>query len=685
MKPLTTMRLGSLPLLLLLAAAAAADPGGDTGGDTGGAALAARHGGGGGKRCLTAYDSASTYDVFFYSSASGKRGAGIFTFAILQTPDMDECEQAGTTLDTLADPCCGLTSDSQSLSITLDSACGDRSLRNARAWVRTGVNGTRRELELDASWGRRSNTTVTLYRLRGLDVAPQFVELQLPRDNPCAARVNASTLVAPGPWPCSPDGCDFALELRSNLTTYLEALPAFTEDMTQAERKQAVKGFPRDGCCRVTGMAELDLSNWRPEEATPPTLTALGAAGAGDLSNAPARFLVLGDWGANETGIQGINNGRGQLMVATSLNMVAGFRKPQFVVNTGDNAYECGLSGNFPTNAEYFKKRWSDMYGGANLKDLHWYSVAGNHDVFRFSNKIPAATRWKTNQNLYNASDPANSGCRRRNISFDSPECLGSKCCYSQAWQWSQYLPSEPRWHMQGGSWQAKPEADNPAVAAGLVEFFLLDTNVYIDSYFTSKDYDPNLPEGLNTWRAKRDQTEAALLDAIAQSNATWKIVVGHHTFKNYGTHCIGKGAKDCNSTQALRAKLEALKVPLYINGHDHSVQLIRLESGMLDLTSGAGAKRNAIFSRQLPPIIAPADLLYPRDRNVWGGLELVARLKAPYGYNFIAAYPDRLVIEMYEVWRPRWFPWGFITPWLGYTHRGGCFSLDRSGAVGTC
>ncbi|KVH96382.1 hypothetical protein Ccrd_001534 [Cynara cardunculus var. scolymus] len=74
---------------------------------------------------------------------------------------------------------------------------------------------------------------------------------------------------------------------------------------------------------------------------------------------------------------------------------------------------------------------------------------------------------------------------------------------------------------------------------------------------------------------------------ALKGSSAKWKIVVGHHTIFSAGHH---------GNTEELVDKLlpilEANKVNLYINGHDHCLEHITSPNSQLQfLTSGGGSK----------------------------------------------------------------------------------------------
>jgi hypothetical protein len=80
---------------------------------------------------------------------------------------------------------------------------------------------------------------------------------------------------------------------------------------------------------------------------------------------------------------------------------------------------------------------------------------------------------------------------------------------------------------------------------------------------------------------------EAEFVAASArQSNALWKIVMGHHPVRNYGPH----GESRAMHSEMLPV-LVSEKVDLYISGHEHNQQVIQRADEPTFLISGAGGK----------------------------------------------------------------------------------------------
>ncbi|AQK58743.1 Purple acid phosphatase 3 [Zea mays] len=196
-----------------------------------------------------------------------------------------------------------------------------------------------------------------------------------------------------------------------------------------------------------------------------------------------------------------------------------------FVISTGDNIYDDGIAN---TSDPLFKECFTNIYTAQSLQ-TPWYIVLGNHDY---------------TGNALAQQDPA-----IREVD-------------------SRYLNL----------------AKSFIVNSGIADFFLLDTSPFYLKYWNSSKYD---------WRdvAPRDTYIQNLLDdlddALVQSEAPWKIVVGHHP--------ISSGCEHGNTTELqelLRPILEARGVDMYVNGHDHCLQHISSRNSPVQfMTSGGGSK----------------------------------------------------------------------------------------------
>ncbi|KAG4172548.1 hypothetical protein ERO13_A11G002200v2 [Gossypium hirsutum] len=195
-----------------------------------------------------------------------------------------------------------------------------------------------------------------------------------------------------------------------------------------------------------------------------------------------------------------------------------------FVVSTGDNFYDNGLRS---VHDPAFEESFTNIYT-ANSLQKQWYSVLGNHD--------------------YRGDAEA---------------------------QLSPLLTKiDTRWLCLRSF----------IVNAELAEIIFVDTTPFVKSYFQ----DPE--DHIYDWRGinPRKHYIANLLKcALRESNAKWKIVVGHHAIKSVGHHGDTK-----ELATHLLPILKANNVDFYMNGHDHCLEHISdTESPIQFLTSGAGSK----------------------------------------------------------------------------------------------
>lgn len=108
-------------------------------------------------------------------------------------------------------------------------------------------------------------------------------------------------------------------------------------------------------------------------------------------------------------------------------------------------------------------------------------------------------------------------------------------------------------------------------------DFFYLDTSPFLSQYI-----------GTTTDIAGQDTAKqmAWLDNALGSSTARWKIVIGHHPIY---TALTGKDHDQPDMIAHIDPILRAHNVPIYINGHDHSLQSTTVR-GITYVTNGAGS-----------------------------------------------------------------------------------------------
>ncbi|XP_072991175.1 purple acid phosphatase 3-like [Typha latifolia] len=179
--------------------------------------------------------------------------------------------------------------------------------------------------------------------------------------------------------------------------------------------------------------------------------------------------LVIGDWGR-----RGEYN---QSQVATQMGRIGEKLDIDFVISTGDNFYENGLTGLEDNN---FEESFCNVYTAKSLQKP-WYSVLGNHD---YRGDVLAQL------------SPVLQKMDSRFI------CMRS------------FL-----------------------LNAEIADFFFVDTNPFVEKYWTdpedhSYDWRNVAPREIYMSKLMKD-----LDDALKKSTATWKIVVGHHTMRSVSEH----------------------------------------------------------------------------------------------------------------------------------------------------
>ncbi|AAG28815.1 hypothetical protein [Arabidopsis thaliana] len=124
-------------------------------------------------------------------------------------------------------------------------------------------------------------------------------------------------------------------------------------------------------------------------------------------------------------------------------------------------------------------------------------------------------------------------------------------------------------------------------VDAEIAELFFVDTTPFVDAYFLSPQDQTYDWSGVSPRKSYLQTILTELEMGLRESSAKWKIVVGHHAIKSASIH---GNTKELESL--LLPILEANKVDLYMNGHDHCLQHISTSQSPIQfLTSGGGSK----------------------------------------------------------------------------------------------
>ncbi|KAG8634801.1 hypothetical protein MANES_17G087600v8 [Manihot esculenta] len=187
-------------------------------------------------------------------------------------------------------------------------------------------------------------------------------------------------------------------------------------------------------------------------------------------SDGSLSFLVIGDWGR-----RGLFN---QSEVASQMGVIGEELDIDFVISTGDNFYEDGLTGIDDPN---FYESFTNIYTAPSLQK-QWYSVLGNHDY-------------------------------RGDVEAQLNPILTQK---------------DSRWLCMRSF----------IVNAEIVEIFFVDTSPFVNDYFTNPEHNYDW-KGISPRETYLANLLKDVDAALSSSNAKWKLVVGHHAILSAGHHGI--------------------------------------------------------------------------------------------------------------------------------------------------
>lgn len=219
--------------------------------------------------------------------------------------------------------------------------------------------------------------------------------------------------------------------------------------------------------------------------------------------------------------------------------------EPEFIVSTGDNFYPNGIAS---TQDPYWISSYENIYTGPSLF-CPWNVVLGNHDY-------------------------------RGNYQAEID-----------------YTNISQRWNMPAQYYHQDIVTDDGAK----VRFVYLDTTPLNDEYYEEAKYS----------KVHDQDTTAQLMwmDSILNSEADWKIVVGHHP--------LYSGGKRKEDKMWVRNHIEKLltkhNVDLYLAGHEHDLQHIKnpelpthhIISGSGSEVRPTGTMEYSIFARSIQGFVA--------------------------------------------------------------------------------
>ena len=217
-----------------------------------------------------------------------------------------------------------------------------------------------------------------------------------------------------------------------------------------------------------------------------------------------------------------------QKKVAEAMENVGAQCSYDFIISTGDNFYDAGVDS---VEDVLWNMSFEDVYIGEHLQ-CPWYVVLGNHDY------------------------------------------LGSPSSEILYTQWSS------RWRLPSKYYQEHFESS----LGESVDLFFMDSNPYQTDLIVAGSAYPELTASdtinQNFW----------IESALQNSNADWKLVIGHHPMYTCGLRK--------NETQYMR-KFENLfnetQVDAYFCGHEHDLQVHKPAGSVTYFVSGGGGNKRPI------------------------------------------------------------------------------------------
>jgi acid phosphatase len=139
------------------------------------------------------------------------------------------------------------------------------------------------------------------------------------------------------------------------------------------------------------------------------------------------------------------------------------------------------------------------------------------------------------------------------------------------------YSATSDRWRLPARYYQLTETLPDGSKA----DFFYVDTSPFIRSYIGSK----------TDISGQDTDAQLAWLDrALGASTAAWKIVIGHHPIYTALDGSDGYDHDQPDLIARLNPVLLKHNVPIYICGHDHCLQVVKMD-GVTYVVNGAGSE----------------------------------------------------------------------------------------------
>jgi len=222
-----------------------------------------------------------------------------------------------------------------------------------------------------------------------------------------------------------------------------------------------------------------------------------------------------------------------QQETADQMGIYADKNSPDFIISLGDNIYNAGVTN---TTDPKWQTCFENIYTASSLQ-IPWYAALGNHD---YGGNVQAQI---------------------------------------------DYSEISSRWKMPSRYFAFEKKIDETFS----VLFVIIDTSPFIESYKKKEKENTELNDNSFKDINKQDtKVQLTWLDSVlSSSKAKWKITAGHHPIYTGGEH-----GNTIELIEQLKPILEKNNVNMYMAGHDHDMQHLKVPSSVLNyFISGAGSK----------------------------------------------------------------------------------------------
>eukprot|EP01065_Artemidia_motanka_P022520 TRINITY_DN26720_c0_g1_i1.p1 TRINITY_DN26720_c0_g1~~TRINITY_DN26720_c0_g1_i1.p1 ORF type:complete len:412 (+),score=89.15 TRINITY_DN26720_c0_g1_i1:67-1302(+) len=369
-----------------------------------------------------------------------------------------------------------------------------------------------------------------------------------------------------------------------------EQLPLFTRTDSPPPRPhhhRTVLSPSLAVCIAVATAVALAGAAWSVCSLThkPVRRAAASPAAAGKLQARGVEFLSVGDWG--DSGVRAV----AQQMSRHS---------PSFVFGLGDNFYNSGVRhpGDSRRVDAQFEHRFERMFSSPTLSEAPWYVCAGNHDYYGGEAGVLAEIEYS-----------------RRSKRWVYPDFYFNRTVTDPRTGMTVLIVSIDTWRLNGGDTYVEWGPRGGRLRSSLVRRHLAEGKIARDTHDQLVSMFVDGDRGGVEERGKKHAHKAAdrpvdeqqiewLATVLSESNAHWKLVLGHFAVHSAAARAHGDTPSLVERVQPI---FEQYGVDAYFSGHDHILQIIET-NGVSYYGSGAGARSHKGVVRGYPGLARYAD-----------------------------------------------------------------------------